>query len=171
MGPSPEWRLGGTQPRSLLQRARARLDTFLEQGPGDRLGELGPVAPPTATLHSDERLPCSQLWAHPSSPGASGLQAPLQQQEPGQGDRGLLIGEPRRKGWVGGELRGLPSILTHTAQGTPLHTPISFPGLPSTPLALAWSDSGGVLKAGWAREGLVTQETPVVPGWLHRGEC
>lgn len=53
-----------------------RLFQSKDWGPGwESWGSLW-LPPALHTLLLDERLSCSQLWAHPSSPGASGLQAP-----------------------------------------------------------------------------------------------
>lgn len=86
--------------RSAWWRAGASAEAFSEPGLGAGWGAGACGSPPL----SDERLPCSQQRAHPSSPGASGLQATQQQHEPRQGDRGPLSGEPRREGRGGGEL-------------------------------------------------------------------
>lgn len=106
----------------------------------------------------DERLSCSQLWAQPSSPGASGLQASQQHHEPGQRDRGLSTRGAKKggPGWgrTGGAVLFMLQLLSKC---------------PSAPLVLAGSNSGGVLEER-VRKGLVTQEMPMVPGVVTEGE-
>ena len=70
------------------------------------------MASPCSPL--DERLSCSQLWAHPSSPGARGLQAPQQHHEPGQMDRGPSTRGAKKENQGGEELGGRLSPLIHS---------------------------------------------------------
>ena len=141
---SRAWRLGGTQPQGPSQvrvvEGWGQCGGFLRARAGGGLGSWGLWLPP---LLSDERLPCSQQWAHPSSPGASGLQATQQQHEPRQGDRGPLSGEPRREGLGGGELWGLPFPLTHSLGACLFGSSAPLQASLATGLVLACSDSGG----------------------------
>ena len=121
------------------------------------------MASPCSPL--DERLSCSQLWAHPSSPGARGLQAPQQHHEPGQMDRGPST-RGAKKGEPGWGRAGGPPIPTDTQSKKYVCSCCSsFPSLP--PAWLAGSDSGRVLERG-VRKGLVPRRGLWPLGWSQR---
>lgn len=161
----PRVKLSGTQPEVSMAEGWGPVRGLSRSKAGGQAGRAGgPVASP-CSLHPplDERLSCSQLWAHPFSPGASGLKAPQQQHKPGRGDRGPLTREAKKGGSGWGRAGGLPVPADTHSPGARLFIPQLFPGLPPVGLALACSDSGGVLDEG-VRKGLAAQETLVVPG-------
>lgn len=83
--------------RSGPWKAGAREEAFLAARTEGCTGRArGPGATP---FPWDERLSCSQLWACPSSPGASGFQAPQQDQGLDGQWRRSLSQEGLREGW------------------------------------------------------------------------
>lgn len=119
----------GASHGSAWQRAGASVGAFSGRGLRAQPGELRgcPVASPCTPL--DERLSCSQLCAHSSSPGAV-APGPQQQHESGQMDRGHST-RGAKKGGPGWGRAGRPPLPTDTQSKEYVSScGISFPSLP-----------------------------------------